>query len=353
MPAPSPEPPLAAPERYVFVLLPRCSLMALGSALDVLTHANQASMEAGGGPLYEVQLASVDGRPVSAAGGTQVAVDRSIAMLREQPAPDAVLVVSDTPLPQVGFESVCAALQAWAGEARWIGGIGTGAWLLARAGLLQGHRATLHWAYVPLFAQDFPETVVSSNVFEVDRKRLTCAGGHAALDMLLHCVGTKHGGEIVQQLLSSFSLERPRGAGEPQRVPLAARIGGGQPKLTEAVALMEANVEEPLATEDIARLVGVSRRQLERLFKQYLDSLPSRYYLEMRLGRARGLLQQTSQSVLQVGLACGFSSGPHFSNTYRARFGLTPREQRSQRVAHALGYATERALEAAASKETP
>jgi transcriptional regulator GlxA family with amidase domain len=325
--------PLAEVERYVFVLLPRCSLMALGSALDVLTHANQASLEAGGGPLYEVILASVDGRPVSTAGGATLAVDRSLAMLREGPVPDAVIVVSDTPLPQIGFDAVCAALQGWAGATRWLGGIGTGAWLLARAGLLAGHRATLHWAYVPLFAQDFPDTVVSSNVFEADRDRLTCAGGYAAFDMMLHRIGLTHGAEIVQQLLSGFSLERPRGAGEPQRVPLAARIGGGQPKLTEAVALMEANVEEPLATEDIARLVGVSRRQLERLFKQYLDSLPSRYYLEMRLARARRLLQQTSQSVLQIGLACGFSSGPHFSNTYRARFGLTPREQRSQRAA--------------------
>ena len=324
-------------ERYVFILLPRCSLMALGSALDVLTHANQASLEAGGGPLYEVLLASADGRPVSAAGGAAVAVDRSLAALCTQPPPDAVIVVSDTPVPQVGFDSICAALQGWASGARWIGGIGTGAWLLARAGLLRGHRATLHWAYAPLFAQDFPDTVVSSNVFEADRNRLTCAGGYAAFDMMLHRIGQTHGAEIVQQLLSGFSLERPRGPNEPQRVPLAARIGGGQPKLTEAVALMEANVEEPLATEDIARLVGVSRRQLERLFKQYLDSLPSRYYLEMRLARARRLLLQTSQSVLQIGLACGFSSGPHFSNTYRTRYGITPREQRSQRAAAELG----------------
>ncbi|MBC7993763.1 MAG: GlxA family transcriptional regulator [Rhizobacter sp.] len=329
--------PPAEPERIAFVLLPQCSLMALGGALDALAHANQASRSAGERLLYDVLLASTDGRPVTTGSGASVAVDFAIADL---PRLDGVVVVSDTPVPQSGFDPLVDWLQAFgqglSAERRWVGGIGTGAYLLARAGLLRGHRATLHWAYAPLLARAFSETVVSSNVFESDRRRLTCASGHAAFDMMLHRVGETHGPTIVEQLLASFSLEKPRGPNEPQRVPLSARIGGGQPKLTEAVALMEANIEEPLATEDIARLVGVSRRQLERLFKLYLDSLPSRYYIEMRLTRARQLLQQTSQSILQVGLACGFSSGPHFSNAYRAHFGVTPREQRSQRVIVAM-----------------
>ena len=322
-------------ERIAFVPLPRCSMMALGSALDALAQANAASRAAGGAALYDVLLASIDGRPVMTAGGASIAVDFA---LKDLPRLDAIVVVADTPVPQTGFEPLIACLQQFAApgaapESRWVGGIGTAAYLLARAGLLRGHRATLHWSYAPLLARDFADTIVSNNVFEADRQRLTCAGGHAAFDMMLHRIGASHGADVVAQLLASFSLEKPRGPNEPQRVPLAARIGGGQPKLTEAVALMEANVEEPLATEDIARLVGVSRRQLERLFKQYLDNLPSRYYLEMRLARARQLLQQTPQSILQIGLACGFSSGPHFSNAYRSHFGVTPREQRSQRVA--------------------
>ena len=329
----TPPTPMAEAERIAFVLLPQCSMMALGSALDALAHANQASRSAGDGLLYDVLLASADGRAVATGGGASVAVDFA---LKDLPRLDAVLVVSDTPVPQTGFEPLVAWLQAFMqvspSERRWVGGIGTGAWLLARAGLLRGHRATLHWSHAPLLARSFSDTVVSSHVFESDRQRLTCAGGHAAFDMLLHRIGESHGPAIVEQILAAFSLERPRGPNEAQRVPLAARIGGGQPKLTEAVALMEANIEEPLATEDIARLVGVSRRQLERLFKLHLDSLPSRYYIEMRLSRARQQLQQTSQSILQIGLACGFSSGPHFSNAYRAHFGVTPREQRSQRA---------------------
>lgn len=321
------------PERVAFIPLPKFSMMALGSALDVLAQANAASVALGSGRLYEALLASVDGRPVASSAGPEVAVDFGLAAL---PRLDAVVVVSDAPIPHLGFDALIAFLQDFVGadaaQARWVAGVGTGAYVLARAGLLSGHRATLHWSYAPMLARDFPDIVVSSNVFESDRQRLTCASGHAAFDMMLHRIGESREPAVVEHLLASFSLERPRGPKEPQRVPLAARIGGGQPKLTEAVALMEANIEEPLATEDIARLVGVSRRQLERLFKQYLDSLPSRYYLEMRLNRARQLLQQTPQSILQIGLGCGFSSGPHFSSAYRAHFGLTPREQRSHRA---------------------
>jgi transcriptional regulator GlxA family with amidase domain len=143
-------------------------------------------------------------------------------------------------------------------------------------------------------------------------------------------LGQRHGDKLAQQLVAHFGLERVRAGEERPRAPVAARLGSS--KLAEAVTLMEANLAEPLPTEDIARLVGVSRRQLERLFKQHLDELPSRYYAELRLARARRLLQQSNQSILQVGLACGFSSGSHFSNAYRARFGHTPRDARSQRA---------------------
>ncbi len=324
--------------RWAFLLLQNCSLMSLGSALDVLMLVNQASRNADGPALYDVLLASADGRPIRSSSGAWVQVDMALADL---PRLDALMVLADLPLPQTGHEAAVDCIRRFANESTGLlGGIGTGAFLLARAGALRGHRATVDWMYAPVLAEAWPETVVSSHVFESDRQRLSCAGGHAVFDLLVHHIGQTHGAELAGELLGGIGVERSRGPNEPQRAPLAARIGGGQPKLTEAVALMEANIEEPLATEDIARLVGVSRRQLERLFKQHLASLPSRWYLEMRLARARQLLQQTSRSVLQIGLACGFSSGPHFSNAYRAHFGLTPREQRSARAnAHANAHA--------------
>jgi transcriptional regulator GlxA family with amidase domain len=325
--------------RIGFLLLPQFGLLSLSGALDVLAAANRLLDE----PAYSSLILSPGNEKMISSGTLKIPADFDVA---NAPDLDGVFVVSETPLPQRGFEESVTWLQKFGSPVeharssmnappRLIGGIGTGTYLLARAGLLRGCRATLHWPYTSLLAEDFPDTVVSSNLFEIDRHRLTCAGGNASVDMLLNWLAGRHGEDLVAELLDHFGLERLRGPTDHQRVPLSARIGGGQPKLTEAVSLMEANYEEPLPTEEIARLVGVSRRQLERLFKQYLNSLPSRYYLELRLNRARHLLQQTSQSILQIGLSCGFSSGPHFSSAYRNHFSITPREQRSQRAARA------------------
>jgi len=329
--------------RIGFLLLPQFGLLSLSGALDVLAAANRVLDE----PVYSSTILAAGTESAVSAVGLRIPVD---VALENAPELDGVFVVSETPLPQRGFENAVTWLQNFSAsntvsrtlmnpEPKLIGGIGTGTYLLARAGLLRGCRATIHWPYTALLAEDFPDTVVSSNLFEIDRHRLTCAGGNASVDMMLNWLGSRHGEDLVTELLDHFGLERLRNPTDHQRVPLSARIGGGQPKLTEAVSLMEANYEEPLPTEEIARLVGVSRRQLERLFKQYLNSLPSRYYLELRLNRARHLLQQTSQSILQIGLSCGFSSGPHFSSAYRNHFNITPREQRSQRAARAR-YAT-------------
>jgi transcriptional regulator GlxA family with amidase domain len=312
-----------------FLLLPRFSLLALGGAVDALHAANEVLEERA----YSSLTLSLDGQPVRAACGTAVQVAHAIS---RAPALDAVFVLSDLPLPEAGRDGH-AALHTWLRERAaagvLLGGIGTGAAVLAQAGVLNGHRATLHWAHGPQLADAHAQVVVSSHVYELDRGRLSCTGGSASLDMMMAWLGQRHGERVAQALVAHFGLERLRAPDERQRTPVAARLGLGSAKLTEAVLLMEANLGEPLPTEDIARLVGVSRRQLERLFKQHLDELPSRYYAELRLARARRMLQQTSQSILQVGLGCGFSSGSHFSNAYRAQFGHTPREERSQRAA--------------------
>ncbi|MEO8383741.1 MAG: GlxA family transcriptional regulator [Betaproteobacteria bacterium] len=335
-------PPVTTPNTAVrigFLLLPQFGLLSLSGALDVLAAANRILDE----PVYSSVILATGAESAVSAGALRVPVDFALENASEL---DGIFVVSETPVPQRGFDNAAAWLQSFSSAStgqrtplnpppKLIGGIGTGTYLLARAGLLRGCRATIHWPYTSLLAEDFPDTVVSSNLFEIDRHRLTCAGGNASVDMMLNWLGSRHGEDLVTELLDHFGLERLRNPTDHQRVPLSARIGGGQPKLTEAVSLMEANYEEPLPTEEIARLVGVSRRQLERLFKQYLNSLPSRYYLELRLNRARHLLQQTSQSILQIGLSCGFSSGPHFSSAYRNHFSITPREQRSQRAARA------------------
>ena len=364
----------ASPKRHAFLLLPRHSLLACSGAVEVLQAANEWL----GDRLYEPLKLSLDGQPVRAGCGTLVAVHGGLS---STPPLAAAHVVSETwptgsPEGQTPRHVLCgdaAAADASSGSSalhkaggkvvpapaaarrmrattaeedlqsvtRWLraqtehgtllGGIGNGAAWLAQAGVLAGYRATVHHAQVSQIGDMHPQTIFSSNVYEIDRDRVSCAGSTASLDLFIAWLGREHGEGLVHALLAHFGLERLRGRDERQRAPAAARTVSL--KVTEAVALMEANLQEPLPTHEIARLVGVSRRQLERLFKQHLDDMPSRHYAELRLARARRLLQHSGQSILQIALACGFASGSHFSNAYRARFGHTPRDERRQRAA--------------------
>jgi transcriptional regulator GlxA family with amidase domain len=212
------------------------------------------------------------------------------------------------------------------------GGVGAGVLWLADAGLLNGVRAALPWALYPEVDTNADHAVFTPHLYEIDDNRLTCCGGAASIDFALTLVELIFGATLQAQIKEALCIDRVRGKEERQRVALQARFGALQPKLSEAVTLMEANLEEPLSTDDIAGLVGLSRRQLERLFKQYLGSLPSRYYLGLRLRRARQLLLDTNYSIVQVGLMCGFSSGSHFSTAFGALFGNTPREERQRKL---------------------
>lgn len=215
-----------------------------------------------------------------------------------------------------------------------VNGVEAGAAALAAAGLLDGQRACADWTLLDSLADSHPAVAWAAGLWEIapDGSRLSCAAGTASLDLCCAWLASLHGERVGQELVQALGLRGLRPRDERQRAGYSEQRGAGSAKLAEALTLMEANLAEPLPTEEVARLVGVSRRQLERLFKQHLDTLPSRHYLELRLARAQRLLQQSSQSILQIGLSCGFSSGPHFSNAYKAHFGHTPRDERSRRA---------------------
>ena len=219
----------------------------------------------------------------------------------------------------------CRAAPVW-------GGVGAGVLWLADAGALNGVRTALPWALYPDVDTLADQALFTPNLYELDGNRLTCCGGAASIDFALTLIELLFGADVQAKVKETLCVDRVRGPEERQRVALQARFGMLQPKLTEAVTLMETNIEEPLSTDEIAQLSGLSRRQLERLFKQYLGSLPSRYYLELRLQRARQLLLDTNYSIVQVGLMCGFSSGSHFSTAFGALFGNTPREERQRKL---------------------
>jgi transcriptional regulator GlxA family with amidase domain len=243
---------------------------------------------------------------------------------------DKLFLIADT-LPAQVSAGLAAALKQQVRSGCVIGGLSAGVYPLAQLGLLDGYRAAVHWRWQDDFAERFPKVIATSHLFDWDRDRLSACGGLAVLDLLLAVLARDHGAELAGAVSEELVVERIREGGERQRIPLQNRLGSSHPKLTQAVLLMEANIEEPLTTDEIAQHVCVSRRQLERIFKQYLNRVPSQYYLELRLNKARQLLMQTSKSIIQIGLSCGFSSGPHFSSAYRNFFGATPRDDRNQR----------------------
>ena len=191
-----------------------------------------------------------------------------------------------------------------------------------------GSWGTIHWENMATMREDFPRIIVSAELFEIDRDRLTCSGGTAPLDMMLTLIRRQHGPDLAAAISDEFICERIRGRNDRQRVPLRHHLGTSQPKLVEAVLLMESNIEEPIGLDELASHVGLSRRQLERLFQKYLHCVPTRYYMRLRLMHARQLLLQTSMPIVDIAFASGFVSTPHFSKCYREYFGIPPRDER-------------------------
>jgi len=318
----SPAPQKSAPTQAIgFLLLENFTLFSLASAIEPLRMANQLA----GRELYRWFTLSIDGEPISASDGLKVTPDAAITVPL---ALDMVVVCGGVgPARAVQREHVIW-LQGQARLSRRLGGICTGSWALAKAGLLDGYEASVHWECLAAMQESFPRAMLTTRLFSIDRERATASGGTAPLDMMLTLIGRDHGRELAAGISEMFVCDRVRGEQDLQRVPLKHILGTTQPKLLEIVALMEANLEEPIGLEELAAYVNVSRRQLERLFQKYLLCSPSRYYLKLRLTRARQLLKQTSISIIDVASACGFVSTPHFSKCYREFFGQPPRDER-------------------------
>lgn len=213
---------------------------------------------------------------------------------------------------------------------RVIGSVASATRLLAKAGVLNGAKSSMHGRDFKELQALYPQVILSTDVFSFDRNKLTCRGGSAALDMMVFYLGRCFGVEMAEAISRYFVQIRVGGWSPTPRKELSSRDVMEQPKLAEALELMENNIEEPLTTDDLAYHVGISRRQLERLFKRHLDTVPSRYYLQYRLEKGRAQLLQSADSISTIALACGFSSGAHFSTAYRNFFGLSPSEERTQ-----------------------
>ena len=310
----------SAPRSVGFLLLDDFTLISLASAIEPLRMANQLS----GKELYRWLTLSKDGKPVRASVGMQITPD---AKMEEASDLNIVIVCGGVDIPnRVSHEHV-RWLQRQARLGSKVGAICTGSWALGKAELLDGHRCSVHWEYLAAMREAFPKSEVTTRLFTIDRNHLTSSGGTAPMDMMLQWIRCAHGRDLAAAISDMFMYERMRDDQDHQRVPLRHTLGENQPRLQAAIVLMEANLDEPLVPNELAFQVGISRRQLERLFHRYLDCSPSRYYLKLRLVRARQLLKQTSMSILEIGILCGFASTPHFARSYRGYFGVTPRDE--------------------------
>lgn len=314
-----------APRQVGFLLLPGFSLLAQACAMEPLHVANLLAERR----LYVPRTFGIDGRAVKSAAELALTPE-SVAGSDVQHL-DMLMVCGVSPSPASESPDLHGWLQRLASRGVMLGGIAGGTQVLARAGVLEGYRVTLHVAGADAFTRDFPGVHVSHQLFEIDRDRLTCGGGTAAMDMMMTLIAQQHGARLAERVSEHFVCERIRMADEPQHVPLRARLSHAPQSLVDAVTLMESNIEEPLTTHELAEHLGISRRQLERLFKKYLQAVPSRYYLELRLQKARQLLRDSEQAVGDIALSTGFSSGAHFSTAYRNHFGISPRDERIPR----------------------
>ena len=307
---------------YGFFLLDNFTMLSFSGVVEVLRLANRISEK----PLYDWHILSINEKPISASNGLALHPTGSLHTL---PPLNMLMVCGGINIHRVCTPEIIAVLQRLAKDKRIkIGGLCTGSFVLARAGLLNGYRCTIHWEHLAAMRELFPKLILSQELFEFDRDRMTSAGGTASIDMTLNIVAREHGSGLSNTIADMLVCDRIRSRHDRQRIPLRSRLGATQPRLLEAVALMEANIEEPISLNDIANYVSLSRRQLERLFQKYLQCVPTRYYLALRLERARQLLLQTNMSIVDIALASGFVSPPHFSKCYREYFSVPPRDER-------------------------
>jgi transcriptional regulator GlxA family with amidase domain len=309
--------------RVGFLLLDNFTMIALASAIETLRMANQLSGE----ELFSWQLISEDGCLVQASDGLSFTPDFSIV---NAPVLDIVIVAGGVDITRSFSQRQVSWLRTLGRKNYTLGGICTGAYVLAHAGLLDNHESSIHWECLASLQERYPKVRCNNRLYSIDKNRMTSSGGTTSMDMLLNYIALKYGGKLSGAVSDMFICDRVRGEFDQQRVSLRQMHTQGQPvqKLVDIIELMEANLEEPIELDELASYVAVSRRQLERMFLKNLDCSPSRYYLKLRLDRARQLLKQSSLSIVEISAACGFVSTPHFSRCYRKHIGISPRDER-------------------------
>ena len=310
-------------ETIGFLLLPEFPIYAFVLAIEALRVANQNAGER----LFSSYLITTDGKPVTAGNGMTIIPDLGLA---DAPfLPTVIVFACNHPEKQIG-RSVLAWLRRLDRHGALLGAVDTGQFALAAAGLLDGYTVALHWEAMSLFREHHPEIEVRETLFAIDRNRITCAGGVATPDMMLHLIANRHGRALAEVVANGLVYGRIRYDSEKQRATADDALGVVNQRVAGIVQTMEAHLEAPLSTEALAVRAGISVRQIERLMRNTLGETPSRYYLKLRLQAARNHLFYGDMPIQEISQACGFSSPSVLSRAFKGHFGVSPREFRRQ-----------------------
>lgn len=313
--------PSPSARQFAFLLVDKFSMFSLAAAIDTFRSANRML----GRDVYSWITVSADGEAVIASNGLPLKIDYAIA---DAPPVDIFFVCVGLTTDFPGKSKVLAALRSLGRRGAALGALSVGSHLLAEAGQLDGHRCTIHWENRAGFMERFPEIDCTGNVFEIDRKRYTCAGVTTSIDLMLEIIRRDLGKSLANEVANQFQHERIRSADDRQRVGPERDLTGKSQKLKKIVELMADNLDEPYTAVELAKSAGLSVRQVERLFLRHLGVTPGRYYMRLRLERARELLRQTNLPILDVAVATGFTSHSYFAQSYRLLFGRPPSEER-------------------------
>jgi transcriptional regulator GlxA family with amidase domain len=305
--------PSSQPLTIALLVLPQASILEVASALDPLRNANRhLGLEA-----YRWRVVSPDGAPVPLTCGIELP---SSGPLSHAVGADALIVIAGYRLAEVATRPLIRDLRRIAPRFQLVGGIDAAPWVLARAGLLDGHRATVHWEDLEDLAAAHPHIDVVPDRFVIDGNRVTIAGAAPAQDFMLFLIRSRHGAALARQVAASF-LATHRPGHEPQT---ATQDPALDPRVAAALARMEAGIDSPEPASKTAKAVGLSTRRLESLFRLALNTTPAAHALDLRLQAARRMLTDTRHPIAEVALRTGFSSPSTLSRAFRARFGQPP-----------------------------
>ncbi len=313
--------PPSRPRRFVFVLLDNFTLLCFAAAVESLRIANRMANR----ELYSWMFVGEGGDTVRCSAGTAIQLDNDLGDLNRD---DTVMLCGGVDVQAASTKKLLNWLRRESRKGLKVGGLCTAGYSMAKAGLLDGKKATIHWENQDSFAEEFDDVTLTKSVFVMDGNRMTTAGGTSSIDLMLKIIADDHGEELANAVADQLIYSSIRTDQDTQRLSVPTRIGVRHPKLSQVIRMMEENIEDPISPSILAKDVGMSTRQLERLFRRYLNRSPKRYYMELRLQKARNLLMQTDMSVINVALACGFASPSHFSKCYRAHYETTPYRER-------------------------